>query len=163
MSIKLSNSAGSRRIQKGVMLLEGLIAILVFSLGILAMVGMQATSIGHTTQAKYRADASFLANKLIAQMWVDSDPRMPLYNTGGAAFNTWLANEVQAKLTGGLSTATVAVAPFVATGAAGLPSNGFRIDITIQWRAPNERTDLPAHVYRTRTQIVRNAPVPAII
>ena len=163
MSIKLSNLAGSRRIQKGVMLLEGLIAILVFSLGILAMVGMQAASIGHTTQAKYRTDASFLANKLIAQMWVDSDLRMPLYNTGGAAFNTWLANDVQANLTGGLSGATVAVVPFVATGAGGLPANGFRIDIAIQWRAPNERSDLPAHVYRTRTQIVRNAPVPVTI
>jgi type IV pilus modification protein PilV len=75
--------------QKGVMLLEALIAILVFSLGILAMVGMQAVAIGHSGQAKYRADASFAVNKLFAMMWVDTDANMNQYATSGARFTTW--------------------------------------------------------------------------
>ena len=75
--------------QRGMLLIEGLIAILVFSLGVLAMVGMQAQSIAHTSQAKYRVDAAFLANKLIAQMWADTPANRPLYATGGTSFNTW--------------------------------------------------------------------------
>jgi type IV pilus assembly protein PilV len=154
-----------RNNQRGIMLLEALIAILVFSLGILAMVGMQAVSISHTTQAKYRADASFVANKLIAQMWVDSDANMPLYATGGAAFTNWLTSEVEQNLSAGRSTATVTVTPFLATGVTGgvaapPPVPGFIVDISIQWRAPSESDSLPPHVYQTRTQIVRNAAVP---
>ena len=44
----------SVRSQRGMMLLEGLIAILIFSLGVLAMIGMQAVSVSQTSQAKYR-------------------------------------------------------------------------------------------------------------
>lgn len=52
------------------MLLESLIAILIFSVGILAIVGMQGSAITATSDAKYRSDAGILANNLIAQMWV---------------------------------------------------------------------------------------------
>ena len=162
--MKSKNRLTSFTAQRGIMLLEGLIAILVFSLGILAMVGMQAVSISHTSQAKYRADASFIANKLIAQMWVDSDANMPLYATGQASFTNWLTNEVQANLVGGRSTAAVVVTPFVATAVsttvAAPAVAGFIVDVTIQWRAPSESDSLPPHIYRTRTQIVRNAPIP---
>jgi type IV pilus assembly protein PilV len=51
------------------MLLEALIGILIFSLGILSLVALQATSIQLTSDAKYRTDASLLANRLIGQMW----------------------------------------------------------------------------------------------
>ena len=58
--------------QTGVMLLEALIALLVFSLGILAIVGMQATAIQDVGEAKYRSDAAFLANQIVAEMWGNS-------------------------------------------------------------------------------------------
>ena len=45
-------------------LLEGLLAILIFSVGILALVALQATSVRATTDAKLRADASFMASQL---------------------------------------------------------------------------------------------------
>ncbi len=145
--MKSKSRSTSFNAQRGIMLLESLIAILVFSLGILAMVGMQAVSIAHTSQAKYRADASFAANKLIAQMWVDSDANMPLYATGGASFTNWLTNEVQANLTGGRTNATVTVTPFDASAVVGVAAaplvKGFVIDISIQWRAPNEADSAP--------------------
>lgn len=53
------------------MLLEALIGILIFSLGILALIGMQATAMRATMDAKYRSEASFLANEIIGRMWVD--------------------------------------------------------------------------------------------
>ncbi|MFY9261472.1 MAG: hypothetical protein WAO71_13300 [Gallionella sp.] len=56
--------------QHGFVLLEGLIAILIFSMAILGVVGMQATAIAKSSESQYRADAAFLANQLFAQMWV---------------------------------------------------------------------------------------------
>lgn len=57
--------------QQGSVLVEALIAFLIFSLGILGVIGLQAVAIGNTLDARYRSDAAFLANQMIAQMWVD--------------------------------------------------------------------------------------------
>lgn len=54
--------------QSGVMLLEALIAILIFSFGVLGIVGMQATAINTVQDAKFRSDAALLANELIGEM-----------------------------------------------------------------------------------------------
>jgi type IV pilus assembly protein PilV len=51
-------------------LLEALIGILIFSLGILAMVAMQAASVNAVADAQYRIEAVNAANRLLAQMWV---------------------------------------------------------------------------------------------
>lgn len=55
--------------QSGVMLLEALIAILIFSLGILGVVAMQASAVAASRDAQYRSVASQLADELIGQMW----------------------------------------------------------------------------------------------
>jgi len=57
--------------QKGVMLIEALIAILIFSIGILAVVGMQSVAIKSVTESKYRSEAALLVDQLVAQMWLD--------------------------------------------------------------------------------------------
>jgi len=57
--------------QSGVVLLEALIALLIFSMGILALVGLQAAMIKNTSDNKYRADASFLAQERIGRMWAN--------------------------------------------------------------------------------------------
>ena len=57
--------------QKGIVILEALIALLIFSLGILALVGLQAAMIKNTSDNKYRVDASFLAQERIGRMWAD--------------------------------------------------------------------------------------------
>ena len=67
MSITMKSNAG----QRGATLLEALIGILIFSVGILALVGMQALAIKHMSDAKYRSDAAFFANEIIGQMWVN--------------------------------------------------------------------------------------------
>ena len=63
------------RHQAGSMLLEAFIAILIFSMGILAIVGMQASAVKSSADAKYRSEASLLANELIGQMWVSDRTR----------------------------------------------------------------------------------------
>lgn len=57
--------------QQGMILLEGLIAILIFSVGILGAVGLQATMIKANTDAKYRVEAGLAVEEYISQMWVN--------------------------------------------------------------------------------------------
>ncbi len=117
--------------QRGVMLLEALIAILIFSLGILALVGMMATAVKNTGDAKYRADATFHANKVIAQMWVDNLATLEAnYATGGPKFKTWLADLSNSAT--GLPDANATV-NFAAVGAASK-----RVTVTITWKAPQD-------------------------
>lgn len=56
--------------QSGVVLLEALIAILIFSFGLLGLIGTQATAIGMSIDAKSRSDAAYLGNQLISMMWL---------------------------------------------------------------------------------------------
>ena len=58
--------------QGGSVLLEALVAVVVFSFGLLAMISMQSAAVRSTTDAKYRADAAFLANQIIAHIWSNS-------------------------------------------------------------------------------------------
>ena len=61
----------TQRGQRGVVLLESLIAILIFSLGILALVGLQAAMITNTSDARYRAEANYIAQQHLGVMWAD--------------------------------------------------------------------------------------------
>ncbi len=57
--------------QQGVVLLEALVAVLIFSMGVLALVGLQAAMVKNTSDSKYRADASFIAQQRIGLIWSD--------------------------------------------------------------------------------------------
>jgi type IV pilus assembly protein PilV len=61
----------SANTQQGAVLLEALIAILIFSFGILALAGLQSVMIKNTTDASYRAEASNLAQQQLGRLWAD--------------------------------------------------------------------------------------------
>ena len=79
--------------QKGVMMVEALVAILIFSLGILGVVGMQARSVQMMTESVFRAQAAQHASALIADMWMTNPAqRANLYASAGAnplRYNQW--------------------------------------------------------------------------
>jgi len=118
----------ARKAQQGVALLEALVGILIFSIGILAMMGLQAQSIRNTIEAKYRNEAAYLANQIIGQMWVDR-ANMADYDTGGGAnlnMTTWrtrVANTLPGITVGGTNSPTIAVA-------------GSQITVTLFWKMP---------------------------
>ncbi len=87
----------AHRSQQGIVLLEGLIAVAIFAVGVLALVGLQAVSIKNASEAKYRADASFLANELVAKLWVDRG-NLAAYN--GAPPAEWTAHVARTLPTG---------------------------------------------------------------
>ena len=55
--------------QSGSALLEGLLAILIFSVGLLSILMLLSTALVEVGTARYRSEASLLAADLIAEMW----------------------------------------------------------------------------------------------
>jgi type IV pilus assembly protein PilV len=134
----------SAKAQSGIVLLEGLIAILIFSLGILAIVGMQTIAVKETTDARYRSEACLLANQLLGTMWVSDRATGALqanFNTGNAGYSAWLA-DVSAILPG-----VAANPPTVNVDATGI------VTVTVNWIAPNEPPSATAHSYVAMAQI----------
>ena len=120
--------------QAGVMLIEALIGILIFSIGILALLGMQGTAIKNTTDARYRSEAAFLATQIVGQMWVDMD-KLGSYDTDNAAAfpprDNWVT-AVGNTLPGGIAP-SIQVGP---DGALGLADREVRVQV--QWLQPGE-------------------------
>lgn len=125
--------------QQGSVVLEALISILIFSIGILAIVGLQAASIKNVAAAKYRTDASLLANQVIGQMWVSDKSNAALVTNfsspAGASYATW-ANAVAQGLPG--VSGVPANAPTIAIDA------NNNATVTVFWQAPDEAV---AHNY----------------
>jgi len=145
--------------QNGFVLLEALIAILIFSMGILAIVGLQAASVQASTDARYRTEASLLANQLIGQMWV-SDKNSLATNFSSAEGAEYLAwrGDVSAPVAGtviGTLPGAAANPPTVSIVATALPSGtSNQVTITIFWKAPSEPADDPPHRYTTTALII---------
>lgn len=140
-SLKRQHSA-IPRLQQGVMLIEALLAILIFSIGILAIVGMQSVAIRSVTDSKTRSDASFLANELMSQMWTDAG-NISSYAYAGtgtppARLTDWITT-VQSRLPG-----AVTVPPIVTI--TGGTTSGALVQITMRWQMPKEASQgLPPH------------------
>lgn len=102
---------------RGIILLEVLISVLVLAFGVLGIIGLQAAAIQHTTTAKYRTDASFIANARIGEIW--AGPNAP--GTFGEADTDVSAAFPGASLPNGKRTTTIA---------------GERVTVRVTWQAP---------------------------
>lgn len=69
----MARQALARRRAAGFTMIEVLVALLVFSLGVLALVAIQATAARMASDARDRAVATFLADQILARMLI-SDP-----------------------------------------------------------------------------------------
>lgn len=139
--------------QEGVMLLEAMIAILIFSFGILAIIGLQAAAIKNAGDAKFRTDASMLANKLLGQMWADDrTPANVVANyqsPGGAKYSAWQTEVASSGLPDVKSKVDVALTNIIVGGVAVSTSSFVTVEIT--WQAPSETTP---HTYRSIAHIL---------
>jgi type IV pilus assembly protein PilV len=138
------------------MLIEALVGILIFSVGILALMGLQAVSIKNTIESKYRTEASFLANEIIGAMWVD-------LGTGGANLDNYDTSGACASNTAcqAWRTRVAATLPSVTVGGTNSPSitvtnnSGVRqVQVTLRWRMPD--TTAQTRSFTVITQINGN-------
>lgn len=134
--------------QGGALLLESLMAVAIFSFGILGLIAMQAVAMKQSGDAKLRADASYLAGQMISQIWIDrthlddysylesgSPTSTTCAFTGTAASGNvvlWLGDSAKLDtVLGALPNATAQIKVEPATN---------KVTVTICWRAPQEAT-----------------------
>lgn len=133
------------RKQEGVMLIEALIGILIFSIGILALIGMQGTAVKNATDARYRSDASYLANTIVGQMRLDF-AFIDSYKdsaTGNYPARTEWRKQVEAALPGVVLASNQRVPSITVDAMPGLTYTGdlspsSRITVLIKWLQPGE-------------------------
>jgi type IV pilus assembly protein PilV len=113
--------------QQGVALLEALIAFLIVSFGVLGVIGLQAAMVKNSGDARYRAEASQIAQQRIGAMWMDQ---------AHLADYAEMATDISAQLPSG--TRTVAIN---ATN---------DVTVTVEWQQPGSEEK---HRFSTTTRI----------
>lgn len=125
----------SPRRARGLSLIEVLVVIVLFSFGLIGMVGLQAKAVQNSVSAEDSARAALLANDMVSTMWANSTVSLPSATI--SAWNTSVGDATARGLPNGAGTVTVAAG--VAT-------------ITVTWRAPHEPSGT-AHTYTTQVQM----------
>lgn len=62
---------------RGFTLVEVMVALVVFSIGVLGLVGLQGNAVRFSTDARNRADATFLADQLVARALISDPTTLP--------------------------------------------------------------------------------------
>lgn len=141
--------------QQGVMLIEAMIGLLIFSIGILAMIGMQATAFSASADAKNRSDAASFANEIISIIWMSMDRSSDA--SGVISLNNFQLNTsgTDCAFSGGQSDSTNAVltqwvsdVTNTTTGLLGATStmqqitvntgSQNRVSVTVCWQSPQD-------------------------
>lgn len=119
----------------GFTLIEVLAVLVLFSIGLLGLVALQTRTTRHVVDAEDNSRAVLLANDLAATMWGANS-----VNLSSSVITAWQAS-------------------IPASGARGLPNGSGSVSvsgniatITVQWRAPNEASDV-SHRYVTQVLI----------
>ena len=150
----LLRPSGPRKPQQGVMLLEALVSIAIFSIGVLGLIGLQSAAIRNTDEARQRAAAAFYANQIIGSMWADARANLPAYahNAAGSGCGSFGAEpSVNAKVTG-----WVAAVQTELNGATAASMQQITVDpnnlvaVTVCWKNPGETA---YHFFTTAAQI----------
>lgn len=132
-----------RAAQGGIVIVEVLLAVLIFSFGILGVINLQANAIKLNADSKLRSDASYLAGQIISQMWIDRSNLADYAHkaagdncsfTGAAASSTHVTTWIGAlnrpgTLLGSLPNATSQIKVETGTN---------QVTVTVCWRAPQE-------------------------
>jgi len=120
-----AQSSLRRRAARGFTLIEVLISVLIFTVGILGAVGMQAKLTQATLQNGDRARASMLADEMASQMWIKNSA--DIANADSTFYGKWqsrVSTPSTSGLAGGSGTVSYSTATKVST-------------ITISWSNQN--------------------------
>ena len=120
----------------GVSLIEVLVVLVLFSFGLVGVIGLQAKAIQFSVSAEDSNRAAMLANEIASAMWTNQSVILP--NGALTAWNAAVSDPTGRGLPNGQGTVTVA---------ANLAT------ITVTWRAPYEPVG-STHTYVTHVQLV---------
>ena len=139
---------------RGFMLIEVLVALLIFAIGVLGLVGLQVIAIQQSGLARSRSDAALLADDLIGRMWVSDHAALSQdfsSAAGGTPYLEW-QSQVNAALPGAAEHPPLVsideVAPLPAgslpLAAADLTPSKL-VTITLRWKATSDPPADPPH------------------
>jgi type IV pilus assembly protein PilV len=149
--------------EHGVMLIEAMVAILIFSLGILGLVALGGQAVGAQSDAQYRTEASGLADAIAGEIAVNVDrtnnganiaASLPAFSHRGGGANCAFAgaDAVNPRVlalvarAGALPGATAAQQQIMVQNGAGAFN---RVEITLCWRTANDNGAWRRHTYVT--------------
>ena len=133
---------GAATKQRGVVLLEVMIAVLIFSLGVLGLVGVQANTVRFLSDARDRVDASQLTSQLASIMQVTAAADLlGLDYTGSGTvpdgLKGWMA-DVERKMPGAAQSGARPIVSVNSTpGGAGSGETVYTVAITVHWKPPS--------------------------
>jgi type IV pilus assembly protein PilV len=118
--------------QRGVALLECLMALLIFSVGLLGLLGLEARVMNVSVDSEDRNRAAMFAGEVASQMWLNHTvaPATPAY--------TALLTSVNNMTQGGVPNGAVAFAPVAGTANA--------VDITVTWQETSDTAGNPSQL-----------------
>lgn len=125
------------RASRGIALIEALIGVLLFLIGILGLIAMQANMTQAQGSANFRADAAALATEAVGLIWADK-PNLDQYNAGNCGGYPLCAewkDRVGKKLPQGLAEVSA--------------SGSGAVSVTVTWSTKAEGT----HSYAMATSI----------
>lgn len=134
--VRLNDVEPQSKAQQGIALLESMIAIVIFSMGILALAGLQSVMVRNTSDAKYRSEATFIAQQAIGKVWVGS---------GDLADSIEVNADISDLLPNGTRSVSVSPCPD--------PT----VTVTVKWTLPGDDQE---HEYITKARIegIKNDP-----
>jgi type IV pilus assembly protein PilV len=165
--------AYSLKNQAGGLLIESLIAMMIFSVGIVGLINLQTFANKTAAEAIYRGEAAMLADQLIRQLWASdrSNAATVIANfndPSGANYQNWAWRGTTSTGAAGSGTTTApangtvyqmlpnaaSMPPTIQIDSLGSPSpscvgavppcpSNYRIVITVFWRAPSDKSTDP--------------------
>ncbi|HEY1411547.1 MAG TPA: prepilin-type N-terminal cleavage/methylation domain-containing protein [Rhodopila sp.] len=125
------------RDQQGMALLECMMALLIFSVGLLGLLGLEARVMNTSVDSEDRNRAALFAGELASQMWLNHTvaPATPDYIALKASVNDMTK--------GGVPNGAVAFAPVAGTTNA--------VDITVTWQ---ETSDTAGNLSTLTTRVI---------
>lgn len=119
-------SAQLQKGQGGIVLIEVLIATVIFAIGILAVIGLQASAIASVADSKFRMDASAIANRTLGAIWAKQT---------GLTAGTTVAPVSELPNGTAATTLTPVLDPLDVT-----KTVGYAATVLIQWQPPNTKS-----------------------
>lgn len=147
-------------LQRGIVLIDAMIAILIFSVGILGMVALQGSAVEMSGASNYRINAAMLADHVIAQMWATDPSQLETLFEGSKGdgptnYKTWYASADCTSATAATNClpGVKANPPSIAVTPQTISSSGntqYQVTVTVFWKAPS---DSSVHKYVSVTAI----------
>lgn len=131
--------------QNGSILIEALVAILIFSFGVLGLVGLQGAMVRNQTDAKFRTDAAFLVSEFVGLVQSDQANLSNYVTSAGTSCGYQKCLDWVRKVKNGLPDGKATVV-YVAGASGGAYS------ITLTWTMP----DGSSHQYVSATSIYKS-------